>query len=569
MSAWPCAIVIAVTRAWLRFYTLGLPLDIGASRREEIESDLWEMQHDPGISSSWSWAIKAVGRLLAGLADDIGWRMEVTPVPELSTAISSGRGGPSFHIIETRGPKPGSIGVGILTSLLMFASFGLMLRPREFEESPLEFAEGPGPAALVAESDLPRDPGSAAPVVSGTRDHLIASVANLLNLHYFNRDIGWQLAAGILAHQKDGHYDSADTWPELVDRLNRHIHEAGQAAGVAPGAFVADVAYSERSMPSTPPMLGAEAREEHIERLREQNCLFERVETLAQNIGYVKVNGFADPSVCIGTASRIMSGLNDVDALIVDLRDNGGGMGEVALHIAGYLFGRPQFFYDPREHSRVPPFTSSPINDSNLVNTPVYLLTSSKTQSAAEYFVYNMKMLQRATIVGERTAGEQHSGRFFRINDHFGMGIQAMRAPKNPFPIKGWERIGIVPDVFVPSVDSLDEAMKLAVQRIRAVRAGADDNNSSQPLAIQRRTDKQIAERSRFLKSGWACVTQAFAVGAQKRLGWATADGPNRESSNEGPAYAASRMSQLRKSSSAASHPSLVHSEHMGNSRKY
>jgi hypothetical protein len=470
MSAWPCAIVIAMTRAWLRFYTLGLPLDIGASRRQEIESDLWEMQHDPGISGSWSCAFKAVGRLLGGMRDDIGWRMEVTPVRELSTAISSG--GPSFHIIETRRPKPGSIGAGMLTSLLMFASFGLMLQPRQFEESPLEFAEGPGPAAPVTESDLPRDPGSAPTVVSDTRDHLIASVANLLNLHYFDRDIGWQLAAGILAHQKDGHYDSADTWPELVDRLNRHIHEAGQAAGVAPGAFVADVAYSERSMPLTPPMLGAEAREERSERLREQNCLFERAETLAENIGYLKVNGFADPSVCIGTASRIMSGLNAVDALIVDLRDNGGGMGEVALHLAGYLFDRPQLFYDPRENSRVPQFTSSPINDSNLVDTPVYLLTSSKTQSAAEYFVYNMKMLHRATVVGERTAGEQHSGRFFQINDHFGMRIQAMPAPKNPFPIKGWERIGIMPDVSVPSVDALDEAKKLAVHRIRTESGG-------------------------------------------------------------------------------------------------
>jgi len=38
-------------------------------------------------------------------------------------------------------------------------------------------------------------------------------------------------------------------------------------------------------------------------------------------------------------------------------------------------------------------------------------------------------MLKRVTIVGERTAGHQHSGAFRRIDDHFGMGIQETPPP--------------------------------------------------------------------------------------------------------------------------------------------
>jgi hypothetical protein len=74
-------------------------------------------------------------------------------------------------------------------------------------------------------------------------------------------------------------------------------------------------------------------------------------------------------------------------------------------------------------------------------------------------------MLKRITIVGERTAGHQHSGAFRRISDHFGMGIQETALPENPFPVKGWEVIGVEPDVDVPSADALDAAMKLATSR--------------------------------------------------------------------------------------------------------
>ena len=145
-----------------------------------------------------------------------------------------------------------------------------------------------------------------------------------------------------------------------------------------------------------------------------------------------------------------MAAVNNADALIIDLRDNGGGMGETALQIAGYLFDRPAFLFDPRPHSPVPSHTASPIAGNTLADKAVYVLTSSRTQSAAEYFVYNLKMLKRVTIVGERTAGAMHAGAFHRIDDHFGMGIQETPPPDNPYPVKGWEVIGIEPDVAVP-----------------------------------------------------------------------------------------------------------------------
>lgn len=163
-----------------------------------------------------------------------------------------------------------------------------------------------------------------------------------------------------------------------------------------------------------------------------------------------------------------MAAVDDTDALIVDLRDNAGGMGETALHVAGYLFDRPTYLYDPRPHTQVPSHTASPMPGNTLAGKPVYVLTSSRTQSAAEYFVYNMKMLKRVTLVGDRTAGHQHSGAFHRIDDHFGIGIQETAPPENPYPIKGWEIIGVEPDVKVSSVEAFEAAKKLADSRARS-----------------------------------------------------------------------------------------------------
>src|SRR5262249_15827547 len=104
-----------------------------------------------------------------------------------------------------------------------------------------------------------------------------------------------------------------------------------------------------------------------------------------------------------------------------------------------------------------------PISGNKLVDKPVYVLTSSRTQSAAEYFVYNLRILKRATVVGETTAGHQHSGAFHRINDHFGMGIQEAVPPDNPYPVKGWEIIGIEPDVKVSRAEAFQAATKLVL----------------------------------------------------------------------------------------------------------
>ena len=375
-------------------------------------------------------------------------------------------GAPRFDIIEVHRPRLEALAAGMLTSILIFASFTLLFQPKALPNAPAQLGKGSGPGIPGADS---HDSAQQAVATDPEAHHkLIAAIAANLKQLYVDRAIGQRLADALLAYDKNGEYESLDMAADLAARINKDIQTTSRALGIPRGVFIADVVYSVRRLPTgPPPPMTTEMRERNRATLLQQNCLFETIETLPHNVGYMKLNGFADATSCQETTSRAMASVNNVDALIVDLRDNGGGFGDTALQIAGYLFDRPTYLYDPRRNSPVPARTASPISGNKLVDKPVYVLTSSRTQSAAEYFVYNLKMLKRATIVGETTAGHQHSGAFHRITDHFGMGIQEAAPPDNPFPVKGWEVIGIEPDVKVSRTEAFDAARKLAESQAR------------------------------------------------------------------------------------------------------
>jgi C-terminal processing protease CtpA/Prc len=95
----------------------------------------------------------------------------------------------------------------------------------------------------------------------------------------------------------------------------------------------------------------------------------------------------------------------------------------------------------------------------------VYILTSSRTISAAEQFTYNLKMLKRATLVGETTAGGGHAANLHSIGDNFYVGTIEVRAI-NPYAKSDWNDTGIEPDFKVRAPDALRAALKLTNQRL-------------------------------------------------------------------------------------------------------
>jgi len=207
-----------------------------------------------------------------------------------------------------------------------------------------------------------------------------------------------------------------------------------------------------------------------MELMRSVNFGFAKAEVLPGNIGYLEMRVFATGPEAEAAADAAMSRLADADALIVDLRRNGGGDPAMVARVSSYLFEQPTLLNSLhwREGDRTEDFwTTKEVAGKRFgQGKPVFVLTSKRTFSGAEEFAYNLKSLGRATIVGETTGGGAHPGGPQRINDHFSVWVPSGRAI-NPITKTNREGTGVVPDVAVPADKALERALELAAKAVR------------------------------------------------------------------------------------------------------
>ncbi|MCG3120544.1 MAG: hypothetical protein ALAOOOJD_03288 [bacterium] len=170
-------------------------------------------------------------------------------------------------------------------------------------------------------------------------------------------------------------------------------------------------------------------------------------------------------------AATAMNFLANTDALIIDLRRNGGGQPEMVALLSSYLFDKPTHLNDiySRFDNRTQEYwTSETVAGKRYGESkPVYVLTSNRTFSGAEEFAYNLKNLKRATIVGETTGGGAHPVRPHRITDHFMIGVPFARAI-NPITKTNWEGTGVTPDIETTAEQALKVAQLAALKNLVA-----------------------------------------------------------------------------------------------------
>jgi C-terminal processing protease CtpA/Prc len=187
------------------------------------------------------------------------------------------------------------------------------------------------------------------------------------------------------------------------------------------------------------------------------------------NIGYVKFNMFTPGQAAQETAAAAMNFVANADALIFDLRENGGGSPEMIAFLSGYLFDRKvhlNSFYNRETDETEEWHSREDVPGRRFGETkPVYVLTSGRTFSGAEEFTYNLKNLKRATIVGETTGGGAHPVNARDIAGRFTLMVPFARAI-NPITKTNWEGTGVEPDTKVPAADALDAALESARNRV-------------------------------------------------------------------------------------------------------
>ncbi len=203
------------------------------------------------------------------------------------------------------------------------------------------------------------------------------------------------------------------------------------------------------------------------------NCGFVKTERLDGNIGYMKIDVFGPVDVCGAKATEAFAALGDVDAVIFDIRDNGGGTPEMVTYVESYLFARRTHLrdvYTRDDNKTTPSWTNPDLPGKKQSTQPAYVLTAARTFSAAEAFSYELQSAKRATIVGEVTGGGAHPSRPITLDDHFTIGVPFAREI-NPVTKTDWEGTGVQPDVKVPAGQALDKAKQLAADKLAKLRA--------------------------------------------------------------------------------------------------
>jgi len=198
---------------------------------------------------------------------------------------------------------------------------------------------------------------------------------------------------------------------------------------------------------------------------------FTRVEVLPNNLGLLEMTMFLRPIEHREALAAAMKQLERCDAVIVDMRANGGGSPATVALLMSYFFDEPElplFEIVPRtgtpDSYGTEPASAGLIRDGR---RPLFILTSTRTFSAGEGFAYLMQERKRGVIVGERTAGAANPGSGYPVNDRFQVTIPNGRV-SSAIRRSNWEGTGVDPDIAVPAVQALDAAIQRATAVLKA-----------------------------------------------------------------------------------------------------
>ncbi len=298
---------------------------------------------------------------------------------------------------------------------------------------------------------------------------VIDEIASLLNKEYIFAETAKKMEEALQAGLKNGDFDKLDAAPAFAQAVSKTLSEVSKDGHIG-FAFNPALAADIRRLMGQSEEEAKKVRERRLLESRRNNFGFRKVERLAGNIGYLDFRGFASPDDAGATAIAAMNFLAYCDAIIVDLRQNGGGDPAQIQLISTYFFEEPVHLNDlyaratdTTENYWTLPYVPGP----KAAGADLYILTSARTFSGAEEFTYNMKNLERATVIGEKTGGGAHPTGTRIVQTDFVLRVPFARAI-NPVSKTNWEGTGVAPDIAVPAAEAFDKAYALAVEKLAA-----------------------------------------------------------------------------------------------------
>jgi hypothetical protein len=294
-------------------------------------------------------------------------------------------------------------------------------------------------------------------IIAGT----IESLGAVIKREYIDPDAADQVDAMLQKAFSEGRYATA-TAETLATMLTRDLYGATHDKHLA-------VAVA-RAAPAAPEQTTAQADAARALGVRRANSGVRRVEILPGNVGYLELSAFYRPEEAREALMAAMHLLNRADALIVDMRTNGGGSPGTVSFLMSYMLGESTVALfdivhrapEPTDHYATEPVPASDRDGQR----PVYVLTAGSTFSGGEGLAFLLQERHRAEVVGETTAGAANPGRSYAVNDRFSVTVPNGRL-KSAVSGGNWEGTGVTPDVKTSAMLALPTAYAHALQTLR------------------------------------------------------------------------------------------------------
>ena len=281
----------------------------------------------------------------------------------------------------------------------------------------------------------------------------VDTIAALLRRHYVYPSKGNNIADAMQQAGRSGIFDNVKAW-KTFDSIATHVlRDAGH-----------DGHLYVRYDPAAVKELRAATTEAEGEDLFfegaaavDKNFGFQEIRVLPGNIGYLQISEINISKKSLPVLQAAMQMVVRTRALIIDLRNNGGGGSNIGAVLEGYFLPEGKHLLEVKNRSGRMSLDTVPAIDGARYTQPVFILVNNRTASAAEAFAFVLQANKRATIVGQPSAGAANMNTWYPVNDALIVSVSTA-APVLPGTNTSWEQRGVQPDQVTPKGEELQWA---------------------------------------------------------------------------------------------------------------